>query len=256
MTRKMYDSAYHLDAMPRGAMYAAYRNGFATKANYAQLQALMPGAQILSITVDGSFSIVALACDICDCENGDYNPAQAALWAYYKVKAGNRPTIYVNRGNYGLVENELFKLGLRFGCDVDCWLSTLDGTITSDLPGVVAIQYNDNGLYDTSIVISPTWHLLTEAVPAPPKTEKLLEDVDVRCFKVNMSSVPGEVHYGLWQVSASGYRIPIMTEADGSAITSAWGQDTLLEISLHQLMQYPAFPQSAGINGGYSAQTP
>lgn len=167
MTRTMGD-AVDVTNLPSGLdLYAGYINGVYTAQNYSQLRARFPTAHILTVSVNASL----VTADIADCENGDYTPKSAAQWAKWMHDGGKRPTVYCNRGNYGSVASELTLVGLLFGLDVDCWLSTLDGTKTSNLPGVVAIQYTDNGgLWDETIVYSDTWHPTTPPSPTPPIT--------------------------------------------------------------------------------------
>lgn len=180
MANRRMGDAVNVNNLPAGLdLYAAYINGRYTRNNYTLMHLRFPTSLIVTITVDGSLTFATVA----DYENGDYTPQSAAAWAAWMVQHHFRPTIYCNRGNYLSVENFLSLYKLQFGRDVDCWLSTLDGTQTSNLPGVVAIQFdNHNGLWDESVVFAATW---PEQEPAPPTQLKELEMVIIQSSDPN-----------------------------------------------------------------------
>ena len=170
MARVMYDAFYPANLPAGGDLYCAYINGTYTATNYREVMTLFPTATVLSITTNGALTTA----DICDCEKGDYTPQTATAWVAWMVAQGRRPTVYCSRSTYTQVAQQLAAFGLKFGGSVDCWLTTLDGTQTSDLPGVVAIQYTNNGgRYDTSTVVSNSWKSAT-----PPPTQPLPKEFE------------------------------------------------------------------------------
>jgi hypothetical protein len=132
------------------------------------------GVQLVRITVTG----LALDADVGDCERGDMDPAQLAIWMQHKLNAGHRfPVGYSDRSNKPAVIHEATGQGLKLGHDYGLIVATLDGSFLdlngSDLraqPGVVAIQYlpasRAGGPFDVSLVTDETW--LPE--PAQPWT--------------------------------------------------------------------------------------
>jgi len=164
MTRTMYDSTQpHL--LPKdGDLYAGYINGMYTAGNYDEVKQLFPNKEVLSITTNGNPTVIA---NIADVENWDYGPPAGAQWAANMAKTGRRPTLYCSRSTYTALVPELAKQGLQFGTHVDCWLATLDGTTTSNLVGVVAIQHTDTGSYDVTTVLNDFWY---PEVPPMPNT--------------------------------------------------------------------------------------
>ena len=166
MTRIMYDAFTpgNLPATVPPNLYAAYIDGILTSENYVAVEARFPGAQILSVTTDGS----GRAADICDCETGDYDPLAAVAWAKSMLAQGRAPTIYASRSTWATI-------GPLAPAGVTWWAATLDGTTT--VPGAVAVQYMTvSSGYDVSLVTDDTWHALPAPappapVPGPPKPD-------------------------------------------------------------------------------------
>ena len=169
MTRKMYDSLYHVDQIPTDFdLLMAYVNGAlpASSGNYAAMRARFPDAHIVSVTTNGDEEAVA---DVCDCENGDYTPAKTARWSKNMIALGRRPTAYSDRATRPALVVQLHALGLALITDVDWLVSTLDGTMT--VAGAVGVQYSNNGgFYDTTVVYDDAWHpssVVPDPVPLP-----------------------------------------------------------------------------------------
>jgi hypothetical protein len=155
-TRIMYDSVTP-QAIPADAeMVAGYVNGHYawTSADWDRFKnAVKVHITIMAVNEAG----------VLDVETGDATPQQAPDWVKARLAAGlQRPTLYVNRSNAPAVLLECHNAGLEPGRHFWLWLATLDGTQTTDLPAVVAIQ--DKGAAalrfnaDSSVVFDPTWH--------------------------------------------------------------------------------------------------
>jgi hypothetical protein len=123
--------------------------------------ALFPNSVVLVIVVSAADSG-----DILDVENGDATPAQVPGWCDAFNRPGRRaPTVYCNRSAWPGV---IAAVGNR---TVDYWISTLDGTMF--IPGAVAVQYVDNGPYDSSVVWDPGWAALNPFPQPPSPTHRL-----------------------------------------------------------------------------------
>ena len=133
-TRTMYDSTTPA-AIPNSAeMVAGYINGDFTwtKEEWASFK----GAAKVQISVKAVNEGHVL-----DIETGDATPDEAPGWIKARRQAGHeRPTLYVNRSNAQGVIDACKKEGLQPGHEFWLWLATLDGTVTTGLPAVVAIQ--------------------------------------------------------------------------------------------------------------------
>ena len=135
----MYDSVNPL-GIPAGVdIVAGYVDGL-----YSNIDAMRkshPQAYVLEITVTGKAGV-----RVCDCENGDLTPAQAAAWAHTELKAGRRPTIYTSEYQWPAVVEELAKLRVHQSA-VDWWISSWTTVAKAADPapeiyeGAVARQY-------------------------------------------------------------------------------------------------------------------
>ena len=102
------------------------------------------------------------AADVCDCETGDYTPAQAAEWAVNRKTQGLRPVIYCSVSVKPSVVEQLNARGLA-DTDVDWWEAHYTGQPHME-PGSEATQYADPGPYDLSET-APGW--TADQTPAP-----------------------------------------------------------------------------------------
>lgn len=155
-TRTMYDSTTPQVIPADAEMVAGYVNG--EFAWHPQDWDRFPHAVKVHITI-----MAVNEAGVLDIETGDATPEQAPGWVWARLSAGlKRPTLYVNRSNAQEVIDLCKTAGLKPGTDYWLWLATLDGTATTDLPGVVAIQDKGAGALgfnaDSSIVLDPTWH--------------------------------------------------------------------------------------------------
>lgn len=91
--------------------------------------------------------------DVCDCENGDYSPTQAAMWAKAVIQLGRRPIIYCSESIWNQVQWQLSLLGIS-GAAVDWWIAAYNNspTLVPGIPNEVAHQFEDAGPYDESVV--------------------------------------------------------------------------------------------------------
>jgi hypothetical protein len=148
----LYDAVTAANIPANAAMVAGYDDGKYkwTPADWARF----PNAIHVHITVFGLAGVL-----VCDCENGDLTPQQAAAWAHGEVVAHRRPTIYTSTSNHPAVVAALATVGLQFVRDVDWWEAHYDNDARLS-PGSVAKQYQSTAAYDISIT-DGNW-------PAPP----------------------------------------------------------------------------------------
>lgn len=149
MPRIMYDSTNLYD-IPRTAQAIAYYVDGA----YAAPQAAIDwhGAPVkVGITVTGG----TLAAQVCDMENGDLTPAQAADWIKRKIAAGQHPTAYFSVSRWPALDAARKALGIPDG-SFSVW--TADWTGKPHLTtNAAATQYADpaygsGGHYDLSLL--------------------------------------------------------------------------------------------------------
>lgn len=171
-TVTMYD-AISIYTIPANAKFLAgyvdingnYQGGYI--ANYVALGETFPGIPRVTITRSGLPGY-----HVADCENGDLTFWGAAVWASNEVKAGRRPTIYVETANRPGVVAALKELGLAFGVNVDCWRAWWDG-IAEVMEGDVALQYKSlYDEYDTSIALR-SWSAFPP-IPVAPKEGRMV----------------------------------------------------------------------------------
>lgn len=154
--RAMYDSTTPAAIPENAEMVAGYLNGDFTwtREEWARFKNAVKVGIVISAINEGH---------VLDVETGDATPQQAPGWVKARRAAGHtRPTVYVNRSNAHAVIDACAKEGLEPGKQFWLWLATLDGTDTTDLPAVVAIQDKDAKALgfnaDSSVVLDPTWH--------------------------------------------------------------------------------------------------
>jgi hypothetical protein len=154
----MYDSV-SLGNIPSWAqIVASYVDGH--YANFQQALADFPHAYHVSITVLGT-----PGARVCDCENGDLTPQQAAAWAHNEVLAGRRPTIYSNISSHPDVVTALAAYNLEFVRDVDWWAAgytntpyLAPGSVVTQFSGGMTAPYDisdTNGVWPTPQVVTP-----------------------------------------------------------------------------------------------------
>lgn len=149
MTRIMYDSVTISDLPRTARMVLGYADGHYQE-SVAAIKRQCPKATVPLITVKGLPDA-----NICDCENGDLTPAEAARWAQGRVRSKAIPTIYANASTMPAVKAELLKLHLRPGVDVLLFVAEYDGKGVIP-PGYIAKQFlgspgNSPGHYDESV---------------------------------------------------------------------------------------------------------
>jgi hypothetical protein len=166
----MFDATYPLTIPAAAGVpdYAAgYRDGRWAFA-FDQIVSRYPSAVPVSITaIPGSGP--SSACQVCDCENGDYTPAQAAAWAAVRLAVGLVPTIYCSFATWAAVQGALNAIGIAVE-RVDWWIAAYPGIGAVLYPGSVAHQWIDHGAYDESVVVEG-WRPGRPVAqpPAPPK---------------------------------------------------------------------------------------
>ena len=176
-TRTMYDSVTPAAIPVDAEMVAGYVNG-----HYEwrpQDWDRFPKAVKVHITI-----MAVNEAGVLDIETGDASPQQAPGWVKARQQSGlKRPTLYVNRSNAETVIAECTKAGLKPGEHYWLWLATLDGTKTTTLPGVVAIQDKGAAMLgfnaDSSVVFDPTWH------PTPLTNRQRLDKIAGLSAEIN-----------------------------------------------------------------------
>lgn len=176
-TRTMYDSTTPQIIPADAEMVAGYVNGeFAWQpADWDRF----PHAVKVHITI-----MAVNEAGVLDVETGDVIPAQAPGWVKARRQSGlARPTLYVNRSDAQQVIDACTADGLKAGVDYWLWLATLDGTATTDLPGVVAIQNKGATALgfnaDSSVVLDPTWH------PSPLTDQQRFDKIAVLAIEMH-----------------------------------------------------------------------
>lgn len=153
-----YDDITASSCPAGGGCYCGYINGKWTP--YLDMLRLFSPAIVKSITAINGAANELLA-DICDMENGDYSPDQAANWCARKIARGDRPTVYCNTSSFTALALALRAIDLVISIDVDWWEARWDNdpTIANNSIG---IQFQSNPLYDVSVFL-PSW----VGIPAP-----------------------------------------------------------------------------------------
>lgn len=149
----MYDST-NPAAIPKTAtLVLTYIDGqYVTNGTVA---VLLPGAKRVTTTTTATGNLSA---QIYDCERGDGNAIQAAIWAQKKLALNQRPTIYCSRigspgYGYQWVVAALAQLGISLS-QVDFGIADYTGT-PHLVPGSAFTQYanppDSGGDYDLSL---------------------------------------------------------------------------------------------------------
>lgn len=123
-----------------------------------------------------------LDADVCDCENGDYTPSQAAQWAKGRLTLGKRPIIYCNLSTWNTVKWELSLAGISVG-QVDFWIAHYTQVEHLE-PGSAATQYADPGPVDLSET-APGWTADQTPSPQPEELDMPLSEADVHFLVTN-----------------------------------------------------------------------
>jgi hypothetical protein len=119
--------------------------------SYAAMAARFPLAVPVSITaIPGSAP--SDGAQVCDCEDGDYTPPQAALWAQRRIAQGLIPCIYCSLASWGAAQQACIDLGLNLTY-VDWWIAAYPGNGPALYPGSVGHQFVDRGTYDESVFL-------------------------------------------------------------------------------------------------------
>jgi hypothetical protein len=136
---------------------------------FGAITARYPSAVGVSITAIPGSGVDA---QVCDCESGDYSPAQAAAWARAKLATGRVPCIYCSASSWQDVVLACRAVGVA-QTDVDWWIAAYPGPGAVLYPGSVAHQWIDRGPYDESVV-ADGWEpgrSTTPPAPTPTPTE-------------------------------------------------------------------------------------
>lgn len=147
-----------------------YVNGHWPSAN--DFGARFPNIPHVTIDVNGQRPDA----DVLDIENGDATPQGAVSWVRAKLaRGGEKPVLYVNRGNITPVFNAMASAGYHIVSHFYTWLATLDGTQRiADMTGVLAVQYLGNvpANYDESIIWDQNWKKPIVTPNPPPQPVK------------------------------------------------------------------------------------
>jgi hypothetical protein len=196
--RTMYDATNIASIPLTGAeMIGCYADG--TYENVTAAAQRFPHLQIVTIDTRGTDPKAR----VLDYEPGDVqSPASAAAWVRASKAAGNEyPTIYCDRSDMTTLVPYLGGAGLVIGKDVYLWIATLDGTWKQfeGAIGVVAVQYQDEGGYDISMVFDDRW--IPVAVP-PLTIQGMRQSAYTEVAAVNLAwdAVPSYAGDYEWQI--------------------------------------------------------
>lgn len=213
----MYDSETTAAIPADAEIVAGYVDG--QWPNFDEIVANFPGAQHVSITVEGR-----PGARVGDLEVPNFNSAtmqecaaRGAVWAKSEIAAGRRPTLYYSKDFAGIVGNALSEAGVAFH-DVDFWVGDWTG-VAHLVGGSVATQWaspatGSGGNFDISetngawpgVSGSPVPEPVPEPAPAPspPTTEGITVNVSQLHpgstgseVKTVQSILNGKAHAGL-----------------------------------------------------------
>ena len=190
--RIMYDSTVPGNIPETGAnMIGCYNDG--SFENVVEMIKRFPNMQLITIDVNGSDP----ACRVLDYEPGDVqSPATAIAWVKASQEKGNLyPTVYCDRTDYATLVHAFEMAGIVPGQHVYFWVATLDGTWKQlvGLAGVVAVQYQDTGTYDVSVVLDDGW--VPAAVPPPPARHATIQIDGFPVALPTTASVPAVISW-------------------------------------------------------------
>lgn len=170
----MYDTT-DPEAIPASAGTPDYTAGYVDGhwPTYAGMIARYPTAVPVAITaIPGSAN--AWWAHVCDCEDGDYTPSQAAAWAHARIGLGFRPALYCSLALWSTVEAACARAGVLLGA-VDWILAAYPGNGQTLYPGTVGHQWIDHGPYDESVIVTGwTPGRATHAPITPKGTEEMI----------------------------------------------------------------------------------
>jgi hypothetical protein len=149
----MFDTT-NVAAIPASAGEPDYAAGYVDGRwpTFAAMAARYTQAVPVSISAIPSSS-QARSADVCDCEEGDYTPSQAAAWAQARIAANRQPCIYCSLSEWAACQGAVEALGITVD-QVDWWIAAYPGSGPAVYPGAVAHQYVDRGTYDESVVVA------------------------------------------------------------------------------------------------------
>jgi len=187
----VYDAVAVSTIPQEASIILAYVDGW--NPTYDTCRELFPNATLITVTTGSK-----PGARICDCETGDDTPYQAALWANNEVRAGRRPTIYVEIANRPLIVDYLADFGLETGRDVDifsAWwnndrqlIQTMPGS-NVPLVGEVGHQFVmvSQNTYDVSVALA-AW---VPVVPPPPPPPQAIGELMIFQWLKNLYVVSG-----------------------------------------------------------------
>lgn len=155
MTRLMYDSVDPSKLPNSPQMVAGYANGRVSQWPQSAWVAFR-GIPHATIDVLGTDHVA----DVLDVETGDASVSTAVEWVRTKWQGPiiYPPVIYCNRSTLTPLFNAMNAAGFEVVRHFRLWVGTLDGTrALADMTGVTAVQYEDAGEYDVSIVYDDAW---------------------------------------------------------------------------------------------------
>jgi hypothetical protein len=150
--RRMFDSVDAADIPANAKIVLAYVDG--PPRNIDQVKRRFPHAKIVTITIEGGQADA----DVVDCETGDVTPDHAAEWAALRLKAGKRPTIYMNASTWPAVRVAVQRAGIAKAFGHNYLVAEYDGDPTIPA-GAIGKQFespsaNDSpGHYDISSLV-------------------------------------------------------------------------------------------------------
>jgi hypothetical protein len=148
--------------------------------------ALFPNALKPTVTIEGNDA------DVADVETGAMEPQDAPGWALFGFQDGKKPTVYVEQSNWQTVIDEFNSQGVaQPNYIIAAYETPPQATM---IAGAIAHQYEDNGLYDLSVV-ADYWPGV-DPTPAPVPEEDDLKPVTFAATVVNQVTggpAPGQL---------------------------------------------------------------
>lgn len=217
----MYDTTEPA-SIPASAKAPDYTAGYVDGKwpTFAAMMFKYPNAVPVSITAIRN-SPTSFNADVCDCETGDYTPAQAAVWATARIARGFVPTIYCSLAAWPSVV--LACRAAAILAAVDWWIAAYPGCGPELYDGSVAHQWIDHGTYDESVV-ADGWQpgrSITPVPPAPPVPPTPEDDpMNITAF------VDGTTHH-VFVVDDTSKVVTHYWQDSSSANPVVWQKETL-----------------------------